>query len=377
MESAQAERRPVAFPLVPRGAGDVDTFVAAIRRLSRARSLQEVTATATPAARSLLGADGITFVLRDRDLCHYADEDAISPLWKGRRFPMDTCISGWCMMQGRSVAIRDIYHDERIPHDAYRPTFVRSLAMVPVRKEDPIAAMGAYWASGKEVSPEELDLLQTMADAAALAIANVELKSKEESLAFVERESGHRIKNIFTVALALVDQTDGETVAEYRDALTGRLEALERAHSAIFGADQGAVDVRELLHRLLSAYAQDQRLDLQGDAIELSLSALEVSNLALIINELGANAAKHGALSGSTGRVTVSYEGTPTGLCLRWRETGGPRVMPPARTGFGTKLIQAIARHCVGGYAHLEYPPEGFRGEVLLPLAQADAAGGG
>ena len=56
---------------------------------------------------------------------------------------------------------------------------------------------------------------------------------------------------------------------------------------------------------------------------------------------------------------------------------GRPRVMPPARTGFGTKLIQAIARHCVGGYAHLEYPPEGFRGEVLLPLAQADAAGGG
>jgi hypothetical protein len=56
------------------------------------------------------------------------------------------------MMQGRSVAIRNIYDDDRIPPDAYRATFVKSLAMVPVRKEDPIAAMGAYWADERDVT---------------------------------------------------------------------------------------------------------------------------------------------------------------------------------------------------------------------------------
>ena len=48
------------------------------------------------------------------------------------------------MEHGRTVAIPDIYEDERIPHDAYRPTFVKSLAMVPVRQEEPIAALGAF-----------------------------------------------------------------------------------------------------------------------------------------------------------------------------------------------------------------------------------------
>ena len=368
MESRQAERRPATFPLVPRGTGDIETLVATIRRLSRARSLQEVTATATPAARGLLGADGITFVLRDNDLCHYADEDAISPLWKGKRFPMDACISGWCMAQGRCVAIRNIYHDDRIPHDAYRPTFVKSLAMVPVRREDPMAAMGAYWADEREVTSEELDLLQTIADAAALAIAHVELQNEGKGIDLVERENAHRLKNIFTVALALVHQTDGETVAEYRNALTGRLEALEQAHSAVFEADQGAVDVRELLHRLLAAYAEGRRFELHCDAIDLSLSATELGKLALIINELGANAAKYGALSGPTGRVTVSCNDTETGLCLRWQETGGPPVTPPSRTGFGTKLIQAIVVRDLGGHVNLEYPPEGFQCEVLLRL---------
>jgi len=371
MESGQAERRPLKFPTVPRGTGDVDTFVATIRRLSRARSLQEVMATTTSAARSLLSADGITFVLRDNDLCHYADEDAISPLWKGKRFPMDACISGWCMMRGRPVAIRDIYDDDRIPQDAYRPTFVKSLAMVPVRREDPIAAMGAYWSDEREVTSEELDLLQTMADAAALAIANVELQNKEEEPDLVGRENAHRIKNIFSVALALIRQTDGDTTAEYRDALAGRLEALEQAHSAIFEANRDAVEVRELLHRLLSAYAEARRLELQGEVIGLSLSATEASNLALIVNELGTNAAKYGALSGTTGRVTVSCNATETGLWLRWKETGGPPVTPPARTGFGTKLIQAILVNGLGGYAALEYPPEGFHCEMLLPLAKS------
>src|SRR5258705_3687257 len=83
------------------------------------------------AARQLTGADGATFVLRDGDRCFYADEDAIAPLWKGQRFPMSACISGWSMLNRRAAVIEDIYADARIPHDAYRPTFVHSLVIVP------------------------------------------------------------------------------------------------------------------------------------------------------------------------------------------------------------------------------------------------------
>ena len=107
----------------------------------------------TQAARTLLQADGITFVLREGDLCYYAAEDAISPLWMGRRFPLDACISGWCMIEGKTAVIADIYQDPRIPHDAYRPTFVRSLAMVPVRLKDPVAAIGAYWSYKRNTTP--------------------------------------------------------------------------------------------------------------------------------------------------------------------------------------------------------------------------------
>ena len=167
-----------SFQLIGPNMSDAEALVAIIRRLSVARTLAEVLEVTTHAARSLLEADGITFVLREGDLCYYAEEDAIGPLWKGRRFPMSACISGWCMEHGQAVMIPDIYADPRIPHDAYRPTFVHSLAMAPVRQEEPIAALGAYWSKPRQATADELELLQTVANAAALALALVELNEE-------------------------------------------------------------------------------------------------------------------------------------------------------------------------------------------------------
>jgi PAS domain S-box-containing protein len=50
--------------------------------------------------------------------------------------------------------------------------------MVPVREDDPIAAMGAYWSQLRDTSPAELELLQTIANSAALGIAKVELEQE-------------------------------------------------------------------------------------------------------------------------------------------------------------------------------------------------------
>ncbi|HVY79541.1 MAG TPA: GAF domain-containing protein, partial [Steroidobacteraceae bacterium] len=105
-------------------------LVTVVQKLSLARNLETVMAIVRRAARELTGADGATFVLREGDRCFYADEDAISPLWKGQRFPLEVCISGWAMLNRQPAVVEDIYADDRIPHDAYRPTFVKSLVMV-------------------------------------------------------------------------------------------------------------------------------------------------------------------------------------------------------------------------------------------------------
>ena len=120
----------------------IERLLRAMQELSLATQLAEVQRIVRTTARDLAGCDGATFVLRDGDQCYYADEDAIAPLWKGLRFPLEACISGWAMLNRQHVVIPDIYADPRIPHEAYRPTFVQSLVMTPVRTMAPVGAIG-------------------------------------------------------------------------------------------------------------------------------------------------------------------------------------------------------------------------------------------
>ncbi|MCA1745176.1 MAG: GAF domain-containing sensor histidine kinase [Bacteroidales bacterium] len=165
----------------------MERLVNTVQELSLATNIDSVMKIVRTVARELSGADGATFVLRDDNMCFYADEDAISPLWKGSRFPMKICISGWVMLNKQPVVIPDIYSDERIPADAYRPTFVKSLAMVPIRTKDPIGAIGNYWANHHLPTEEEVGLLQALADITAVSIENINIRSKLEDK-LTERE---------------------------------------------------------------------------------------------------------------------------------------------------------------------------------------------
>jgi signal transduction histidine kinase len=158
----------------------MDRLVTTVQELSLARDMDSVTRIVRKVARELTGADGATFILRDNDHCFYADEDAIGPLWKGQRFPMHACISGWAMLNRQSTLIEDIYADDRIPTEAYKPTFVKSLAMVPIRTIDPIGAIGNYWSRHYTPSAEEIKLLQALADITAVTIENVKVYAELE-----------------------------------------------------------------------------------------------------------------------------------------------------------------------------------------------------
>lgn len=169
----------------------VERLLLAIQELSLAADLDDVQAVVRTAARELANCDGATFVLRDGEQCFYADEDAIEPLWKGLRFPLEACISGWAMVHGTHVVVPDIYADPRIPFEAYRPTFVQSLVMMPVRSIDPIAAIGAYWAEHHTATDGEVALLQGLANAASVALDKVTIHHQLASAVELHQATHH------------------------------------------------------------------------------------------------------------------------------------------------------------------------------------------
>ncbi|MEV0285469.1 MULTISPECIES: GAF domain-containing protein [unclassified Kribbella] len=155
--------------------------------LADAQSLAEVGDIVRVEARRLTGAQGATFVLREQDRCFYADEDAIAPLWKGQRFPITSCISGWAMLHDETAVVPNIELDERIPLEAYLPTFVRSLLMVPVGSPTPVAAIGAYWSRHHRATDDQIDVLQGLATRTAEAIQRIGLADAPWAPTFTNR----------------------------------------------------------------------------------------------------------------------------------------------------------------------------------------------
>ncbi len=159
----------------------VTDLIDVVQRLSQARDIATVQDIVRRAARRLTGADGATFVLCDGDRCHYVDEDAVGPLWKGQRFPMSASVSGWTIVNRSTAVIEDVFSDPRVPHQTYRATFVKSMVMVPVRVADPLGAIGTYWATLRLPTDEEVKVLEALAGTTAVALENVRVFTELEA----------------------------------------------------------------------------------------------------------------------------------------------------------------------------------------------------
>lgn len=264
----------------------MDALMTAVAALAAARTLNEVMAIVRSSARVLTHADGITFVLREGRDCYYADEDAIAPLWKGRRFPLETCISGWAMLNRQSVLIVDVFADPRIPTDAYRPTFVKSMFMTPVGDDDPVAAIGAYWASTHAATEAEQDILKALAQAAALALRNIHLDAQLRATLEREQqtrrsaEEASRLKDEFLATLSHELRTPLHVIQNWIWQLKRTLPADARLQKAVDVIERNTAMQSRLIEDLLDvSRATSGKLKVQTQLVDLAAMCAAVTEV--------------------------------------------------------------------------------------------------
>lgn len=203
-----------------------------------------------------------------------------------------------------------------------------------------------------------------------------------ERLRLMVNELNHRVKNTLATiqAIAVMTLRGEEDPQTVRDNLTDRILALSKAHDVLTDTQWSGAELSEIAALAaipFGAASDGGRIRTSGPPVRLPpKTAIAV---ALAFHELATNAAKYGALCSETGRVSLTwslaYGRGSTTLRIVWRETGGPPVTPPKRTGFGTRLIKRGLAADLNGSVQIEYPPEGVVCVITAELLDVDAAG--
>lgn len=196
--------------------------------------------------------------------------------------------------------------------------------------------------------------------------------ASEQRHRLLTNELNHRVKNTLATIQSIARHTARRagSVDEFRQAFEDRLMALSATHNVLTQASWEAADISALLAHELAPYPAEQ-VQVSGPAV--MLPARQVLALGMIFHELTTNAAKYGALSTAAGRLNVRWARLDVGgqaplLALEWRETGGPLVSPPTRSGFGSRLVKASVEQDLGGSLALEFNPTGLVCRIEAPL---------
>ncbi len=196
-------------------------------------------------------------------------------------------------------------------------------------------------------------------------------KKAEKRITMLLRELAHRVKNQYTVILAMIRETSKQTRSpgEFEALIQARIAALSRSHDLLVNGEGETADLHGLIIAHLDSFGVRDRLETRGP--QVLLSAMAAQYLGMAFYELATNATKHGAFSVPEGRVSVTWSlaGEPDAraLTLRWEETGGPKVDGEPPAGFGTKVLEQLAPSALHGKASFERRASGLVWELRAP----------
>jgi two-component sensor histidine kinase len=226
-------------------------------------------------------------------------------------------------------------------------------------------------------------LRNEVGDVVGLTCASVDVTERKEGEAHLRlllRELTHRSKNLLAVIQAMARQTARHTgsVESFLTQFGARLQALAASHDLLVRESWYGASLGELIRSQLGGYLDGStaQVSIEGPAIALKPEAAQ--NLGLALHELAVNAAKFGALSVPSGRVSITWSRRGSmgdnSVELDWREQLGPKVKIRRRKGFGSMVIERNLARALDADVKLQFDPNGLHCHIVIPASQLLAA---
>lgn len=188
----------------------------------------------------------------------------------------------------------------------------------------------------------------------------------------LRRELNHRVKNILSSVSSIFEMTRRRAVSvdQLADDFASRLGALAKVHAAVYETHGEAIELAQVADLTFEPYRTGGQHELVSHGPSVLLLPQAATTLALCLHELVTNALKYGALSLGDGRVELSWTVSPHDqvLTITWVESGGPPVLAPSKSGYGTRYIRAALQSLFGTSPDIHFDREGLRFIAHGPL---------
>lgn len=199
-----------------------------------------------------------------------------------------------------------------------------------------------------------------------------EQKEREHREQLLMREVNHRSKNMLGLVAAVARQTATGDPQTFLERFTDRIHSLAASQDLLVKNNWKKVPVESLVRSQLGHFRGlvGTRIHLSGPPVSVTAAAAQA--LGMAVHELATNAAKYGALVNQNGSIAVGWSlssdtGDALAFTVTWKESGGPPVSAPSRSGFGSKVIGDMVKMSLDGDVTLDYATTGLDWRVTCP----------
>ncbi len=273
----------------------------------------------------------------------------------------------------RPLAVMNAYQDARFPELARvagREEF-HSLFCMPLRaRERTIGGICLYKREPHLFDYEQVRLLSTFADEAAIAIENARLYDESRRALAVKsallQEMHHRVRNnLQTISALLAMQLRRvEPLSQGAKALresAARIQSIAAIHNLLSREDVGQTTVdavaRQVVENAQATLVTSEapvHFTIMGDQVRVG--SRDATVLALVVNELISNALSHGLIvEGGKVQIEATLAGGMVTVAIR--DDGPLHPLPPRPThssGLGLQIIETLVHKDLGGSFQLE-----------------------
>jgi two-component sensor histidine kinase/CheY-like chemotaxis protein len=250
--------------------------------------------------------------------------------------------------------------------------FIKSMFVLSSR------AVGVGTGREPPFAPSEIEEIDEVHHALTLAAQLISERAKqrdsaEEQQRLLMAEIDHRVKNILANVQAIASLSLPQTPQTM--SFGERLSALARVHNLLAQSRWRGTSLKMLVESTLAAYsgAIGEQVIIRGEDALLRPSTAQA--LSLMLNELATNASKYGALSDPAGRLVVEFKhnSESTEVVIHWIEWNEQPICAPTVKGFGSILIERLARELPGTVERV-FHETGLECRISFSLSGYEAA---